>query len=285
MEGLDTRHPGWFGYRELLARLPGPGFPSAGWLSRLLPPGVASGSGRPLCFVPASGLPGVPYERHIYETGEVPTREDDWHDLFNGLVWSRLPRLKAAMNAQHYAQLDQQRDGRRGPLRDALTLLDESGALVVSRHRRLLDALAQRDWSGAFQEKRDAWSAGTAVVLCGHALLDKLRLPYKAITAHALLLHGDPPTASQSTDEWFARLDTLLARRLLAGLCSHPSELSPLPLMGLPDWWREEPQDDGFYADSGVFRTPPRGLEPAPVYGLAGSQAGAEDFLDDSPGS
>ena len=37
MERLDTRHPGWFGYRELLARLRGPGPPSAGTLSRLLP--------------------------------------------------------------------------------------------------------------------------------------------------------------------------------------------------------------------------------------------------------
>ena len=233
----------------------------------------------------AASLPCVPYERHIYETGEVPTREHDWHDMFNGLVWCRLPRLKAAINAQHYAQLDQQRDGRRGPMRDALTLLDESGALVISRQRGLLDAVARREWSGVFQEKRDAWSTGTAVVLCGHALLDKLRTPYKAMTAHALLLHGDTPTASESIDEWFARLDTLLAHRLLAGLCSHPSELSPLPLMGLPGWWPEGPQDDRFYADSGVFRTPSRGFQPAPVHGLPGFRAGAAGLMDDSPGS
>jgi hypothetical protein len=285
IEGLDTRHPGWLGYRELLARLPGPGLPSAARLCRLLPPGAVSGSGRTLRFFPAAERPGVVYERHIYETGEVPTRAQDWHDLFNALVWCRLPRLKAAMNAQHCAQPDAARVGSRGPLRDALTLLDESGALVISSDRDLLQALAQRDWARAFHECRDVWATRARIVLCGHALLDKLRAPYKAMTAHALLLSGEPSPADQSLDEWFSRLDAVLARRLLAGLCSRPADLSPLPLMGVPGWWSAGPQDEGFYADRAVFRAPPEEFRPAPLHELPDIRSAGPAAADDSPGS
>lgn len=285
IEGLDTRHPGWLGYRELLARLPGPGLPSPAQLCRLLPGGVVSGSGRGLRFLPAAERPAVAYERHVYETGEVPTRAQDWHDLFNALVWCRLPRLKASMNAQHYGQLGAVQHGSRGPLRDALTLLDESGALVVSPDRDLLQALAERNWTRAFHECREVWAARARVVLCGHALLDKLRAPYKAMTAHALLLCGEPPTPGRPVDEWLPRLDALLARRLLAGLCSQPSDLSPLPLMGLPGWWPAGHQDEGFYADSAVFRPPPEDLQPAPVHELSVPGAGAAATLDDPRGA
>lgn len=269
IESLDTGHPGWLGYRELLARLPGPGLPSAARLCRLLPDGFVSGSGRDLRFRAAADCPGVAYERHIYETGEVPTREQDWHDLFNALVWCRMPRLKAAMNARHYSQLGAAQAGSRGPLRDALTLLDESGALVVSADRGLLQALARHDWAQAFQGAAEAWAA-TRVVVCGHALLDKLRAPYKAMTAHTLLLSVELPPDDPPLDEWFSRLDMLLARRLLAGLCNQPSELSPLPLMGLPGWWPAGPQDDDFYGDSAVFRPPCKDHRPTPVHELPG---------------
>jgi hypothetical protein len=234
----------------------------------LLPPGAVSGGGAPLRFEPALPVPGAEYERRIFETGEVSTRENDWHDLFNALVWCRLPRTKAAFNAVHHRNLHRQRDGRRGPRRDALTLLDESGALVVSRHADLLRALAGRDWREAFVAMRQAWAADTRVVICGHALLEKFPDPWKSITAHALLLQVDVTPPGAGTD-FIAWLDAALAERVRArGLCDAPRDLSPVPLAGIPGWWPNGVQDTVFYADAEVFRPPPAGLRPAPVHRL-----------------
>jgi hypothetical protein len=263
---IDARQPCWDGYRELLARLDGACFPDAESLEAVLPPGAVSGGGAPICFVAAGQLPGVAYERHIFETGQVSTREDNWHDLFNALAWCRLPRFKAAMNALHYHNLAAARQGRRGTARDALTLLDESGALVVSRHRALLEALAARDWSRAFLDLRDAWKTDSHIVICGHALLEKLLAPYKSITAHVLLLQVDTPAGRLRADRFLPRLDEWLGNRLPAGgLCDTPAALSPLPLAGVPGWWSETPQDSAFYADVIVFRPPPAELQPAVV--------------------
>lgn len=250
----DTSHPAFSPYRDLLARLPSGRFPSPGELTALLPTGVSSAGGAPIRFLPADSLPGVDYERQIFETGQVSTREDNRHDLFNALVWCRLPRLKAAMNALHCRHLGDTHGGRRGPVRDALTLLDESGALVVSSNRVLLDALAEHDWHAAFQAHGADWGAAVQVVICGHALLEKLLNPYKAITAQALLLQVADNTRL-SGQGGLQRLDETVAEALLREqLLGSTADLSPLPLAGIPGWWSAGPQDPAFYSDPAVFR-------------------------------
>jgi len=246
---IDLEHPCWEGYRVSLGRLADGGFPGPDALSRLLPPGQANVAGKPIRFRSAGELPGIAYEKHIYETGEVSTRENSWHDLFNAMVWCRFPRLKSAMNEVHYRCLDEEQDGRRGGQRDALTLPDESGVIVTSPNEALLEVLYERNWQAAFVDYRDAW-AGTGVLVCGHAILEKFLQPYKSMTAHAIYLHLDKPMC-------LAELDGLLADTLLEGnLVRSPKDLSPLPLMGIPDWWAPGAQDSAFYADQSVFRPP-----------------------------
>jgi hypothetical protein len=247
---IDAQHPCWNGYRGSLAHLPGEAFPSPEALGRLLPAGLTNVSGHPIRFRAADEFPGVAYEKHIYESGEVSTRKDSWHDLFNALAWCRFPRLKSAMNAVHYQHLGEEHGGRRGKQRDALTLLDESGVIVTGSSAPLLEALAARDWKRAFIDLRDAWD-GTAVMICGHAILEKFLQPYKSLTAHALYLHSDPAMPAGEMDEQ-------LAEALLDGhLLRTPRDLSPLPLMGIPGWWAGGEQDEAFYADKNVFRPPP----------------------------
>jgi hypothetical protein len=38
-------------------------------------------------------------------SGEVATRPDNRHDLFNALIWLAFPRSKAAMNRRHHEAL------------------------------------------------------------------------------------------------------------------------------------------------------------------------------------
>lgn len=247
---IDLEHPCWDGYRAYLKRLPEAGFPSPEYLSRLLPPGLSAAGGSRIRFRPAGEIPGVAYEKHIYESGEVSTREENWHDLFNALAWCRFPQLKAAMNAVHYRHLHEERGGRRGTRRDALTLLDESGVIVATAEGGLLEALGRRDWQAAFIDFREAWT-GASVMICGHAILEKFLEPYKSVTAHAVHVHLRGPVCA-------ADLDGMLAGQLLDGaLLRSTRDLVPLPLMGIPGWWTGGDQDETFYADTSVFRSPP----------------------------
>ena len=257
---IDLEHPCWNGYRELLERLPGESFPGTETLSAELTQGICSRHGAPIRFQPAASLPGVDYELHIFETGEVSTREQNWHDLFNALVWCRLPRLKVAMNALHYEHLDLSHGGQRGRLRDALTLLDESGIIVAGSNIDLLNALANRDWHAAFVTHRASWAEETRVMVCGHAILEKFLQPYKSITAHALLLHT--PSVMSRGD-----IDRLLGSSLSnPRWLQSPAMLSPLPLMGIPGWWGAGEQNRDFYDDQDVFRPLSGRRSPAPVF-------------------
>ena len=257
----DPERPWWRGYRELLEHLGSGRCPAPEELNTLLPPEARNANGQPLRFVPAERSPGTEYERRIFETGEVPTRMGSRHDLYNALTWCRWPRLKAAMNAQHYTHIGEQREGRRGPRRDVLAHLDESGAIVISRDAELLQAIAERNWNRAFLDLRESWRDDTRVHVCGHGLMEKFLRPYKAITAHSLLLLAAPPGMSS-----IAGLDRFLGQAVLAGkLLRRPPDLGALPLMGIPGWWPKGPQDRDFHDDRRVFRAPPVGLRRTPV--------------------
>jgi hypothetical protein len=196
-------------------------------------------AGLPLRFVPQAALDSnEPYETFIRRSGQVPTR-DNLHDLFNGLAWLAFAPLKAQLNALHAAQIA--RDGigaRRGAVRDALTLFDENGAWWAAP-ASLAEALRRRDWHALFVEHRALWQHARPT-LFGHALLEKLTRPRKAITAHVWLLpESDDPLAALSSQ---LEPQRMAARPYL-----------PLPVLGVPLWWPAN-ADSGFYGDESVFR-------------------------------
>jgi hypothetical protein len=272
---IDLTHPIWTDFRENLSSLGEKAFPTPGELSSCLSPGLSSNGGRPIRFIPAENLPGVDYEKHIFSTGEVSTRDANWHDLFNALVWCRFPGLKVAMNTVHFRELDSGSEGSRGKQRDALTLFDESGVIVCSSREEHLQALARHDWSGIFQTAADAWEDEIRVLVVGHALLEKFLKPYKSITAHALMLRVDESILAQPRESLMQALDEWVANGLLDGqLLESPACLSPVPLMGIPGWWPGGVQDDEFYADQYVFRPLREGASQAPVFLVGGRHAG-----------
>ena len=264
---IDFSCPVWDDYQGRLLSLPEDFFPGPGEFNHWLPAGLESRGGQRIRFIAASELPAVDYEKHIYRQGEVSTRKESWHDLFNALVWSRFPFLKVAMNAVHFREMDTGGKGSRGRQRDALTLFDESGVIVCSSDQALLDALAQRDWNHIFRARAGAWEDEISLFVVGHALLEKFLQPYKAITAQALLLKLDVELMNLARADLLLKLDEWVAERLLAGsMLYSPVSLSPLPLMGIPGWWLVGEQGDDFYADRNVFRPLPEGAGIAPVH-------------------
>jgi hypothetical protein len=215
-------------------------------------------------LVAQDALPqGEAYEAFVFRTGQVPTR-DNAHDYFNALMWLHLPRSKASLNAlQAQAIAREGISARRGALRDFCTLLDENGMLLIAPPA-VEDALRARDWHGLLAVQRERWARDTHVLPFGHALLEKLGSPYKAITAHVVVL-GTPEQALRNIHAPFeAKLprdaygycilfDELLAHRLQTGRPLDASHLLPLPVLGIPGWWPAN-EDAQFYADAAVFR-------------------------------
>ncbi len=123
--------------------------------------GLLTESGRPVRFV-APGKSDPYYEIHVFETGCVHTRDDNWHDLLNALVWLAFPRTKARINAMHAAAIPFE-GGKRGPLRDLLTIFDEGGAIRTP----------------------------TRTTIFGHATMEQALKPWPGITCKVLCLPGD----------------------------------------------------------------------------------------------
>ena len=206
--------------------------------------GTVQAHGLPLRFVPPAGpLSARDYETRIFETGEVPTRADTWHDVLNALVWLRFPRFKAALNAAHGEALAAETGPQRGRRRDALTVLDESGVWVIARDAALPRLLQAHAWEALFRDARDRVESDMHCVVVGHALLEKARAPYPAMTGKCLLLKADSldPNAAET-----------LAVNALAAV-EAPRQLPPLPVQGVPGW---DPRnsDAAYYADRTVFR-------------------------------
>ena len=205
---------------------------------------VSTAGGLPLLFDGPDAARGEAYEAFIARSGRVPTRAN-LHDFFNALAWLRYPRSKARLNELQAAAIARAGVGAtRGPLRDAATLIDENAVLLMTERTDLVDALRHHDWTRLFWEERNAWNGQITVLAFGHALLEKLVRPYKAITAHALHV-ALPITADAGQVDAAAAM--LLDDRL------SPRRLLPLPVLGIPGWSAAN-ADPSFYSDTAVFR-------------------------------
>ena len=192
---------------------------------------LRNGAGQPLRFVPQASLPdGMAYEAFIGATGQVPTR-DNLHDFFNALVWLTFPGIKR----------------------------DENAALLVVRDNdaghALVDDLRAHRWLDALYDGRAMFGRDAEVWLFGHALMEKLVTPRKAITAHTRVVFVDDAYFLLAPAARRAWIDHEVAAALAGeGLASNGAAagFTPLQVLGVPGWWPG--QDADFYRDTTVFR-------------------------------
>jgi len=244
--------------RAVLARLPEARFPTRDDLNALAGEALRSGGGAAIRFVP----PGPPprevaeqYEVRIYRRGEVQTREENRHDLFNALVWLGFPRTKAVINRHHFEQMRARRgEARRGTARDVLTLFDEGGIVAACGDPRLAALLAAFQWKELFWERRAQVLRAVRFFVFGHAILEKALEPYKGVTAKALIIDVDEAFLSAPPDAQLGTVDARAAdyfadSRSLASTRS----LSPLPILGIPGWSADN-ESETYYEDAEQFR-------------------------------
>lgn len=219
---------------------------------------VLTQSGRSVRFVPqVSGkqIFNQKYEARIYLTGEIQTRTHNWHDLFNALVWQVFPQSKAMLNQIHFQAQQFELSNNikdRCRLRDAVTLFDESGVIVVSDQQPLIQLLIDFEWKTLFWLHRHAVLQSMRFFIFGHGLYEKALQPYTGMTGKGIILNVDQAFFSLTLSDQLKKLDTMLAS-LFANTSLSSSQLTPVPILGYPGW-TEENRNEAYYENKQYFR-------------------------------
>ncbi|NUO72928.1 MAG: DUF3025 domain-containing protein [Frateuria sp.] len=242
-------------WREYADLLHGPEWPAIATINARRPPAMRE---RFTAQIPALLADGRHYEERIAETGAIATRERNWHDLFNALVWLRHAPLKRALNAQQVAEMAHAGPRQRTRPRCALTHFDEAGVIVLVRDAGLLALWDVHDWHGLFWRRRDAWLDGSLeLVVFGHALLEHALTPARSLVGKAVVVLGEGSPAAACE-----RVATAIATGCLL---RDPQELRPLPLSGLPGW-DERSASEAFHREAVSYRPLRPGRSyPAPL--------------------
>ncbi len=228
-------------------------WPDCDFLNQLLLHGVSNKAGKVIRFAPQDDSlpwPELYYEQRIAQHGVIATRAN-WHDFFNSIIWCLYPDTKASISALHSAEFDPA-SSNRTRLRDALTLFDENGALVVSSNLALLQAIIDFNWQSVFIEFQDDWHAQTQCHIVGHALFEKLLTPYIGITANTRLFHVPNKYFDLPLTDQRQYLDVAVAAMFDRRALQTPRNLSPFPLLGVPGWWDDQSAE--FFANTNYFR-------------------------------
>jgi hypothetical protein len=228
--------------------------------------GIRTASDMPLRFVPppaASDCERRYYEVRIAQSGEVPTRPRNWHDLFNALAWITFPRAKGRINAQHAAILAvgvEREARRRSPARDALTLFDEGGVAVASSSPELLALIEEFRWKELFWTRRGEMARHMSFAGFGHALYEQSLEPFIGMVAKTVFLAVEPGFAALPRGERIARIDAMLAAHFADRTrFASPKGMAPMPVLGIPGW-HPRTNAQAFYDDPSYFRSKrPRG--------------------------
>ena len=203
---------------------------------------------------------GLHYEQRIAERGEIATREGNWHDLLNALVWLRYPTLKQVLNQRQMVEIARMGPKLRSRTQYAMTHFDEGGVIVALRDPSLLALWDAHDWHGLFWRHRQAWQDGSIQLeLFGHALLELALNPDKLLVGKALVF--------ESTDHAdAARVSARCIEAIVSGRLLHdPLELRPLPLSGIPGWHPDN-ADEAFHRSTICYQPRRAGREYPPAF-------------------
>lgn len=243
----------------VLARLDPARWPALDELTELAR-GTFTARGLAIRFVPPraqNARAGFNYESHIAQTGEIETRPENWHDLFNALAWIAFPKAKAMINAQHAALLlagGEQEARRRSPARDALTLFDEGGIVVAYRSPALLRQIVDFEWKELFWHRRAQLREELLFLGFGHALFEMALDPFIGIVAKTVFVPVGDSFLSSPREAQVAEVDAGLAAHFAdRARFASPRSMAPLPVLGIPGWYPDTDRE-AFYDDASHFR-------------------------------
>jgi len=198
--------------------------------------------------------PEMSYEERIYHTGIISTREKNWHDFFNAMIWVLFPQTKKLLNYLHIQEIQNQANTQRTIGRDAITHLDESGLIIVSSKQSLIDGLRSHRWIEVFYQQRELWSKEIAAFIFGHGIYEKALLPFIGFTGKMYAIKVETDFFSQEKLQQYKQLDQILSEDIKQkNSLKNNQMLSPLPVLGIPKW-SELNKQKNFYLNQNYFR-------------------------------
>ena len=199
------------------------------------------------------------YEEFIFATGQVPTRTDNWHDLFGALIWCLFPKSKQALNQRHQQEIAEHGKAQRSPVRHRLTLLDECGVVLCYRAEAapIIAQLKNHQWQQAMFNQRDRWlgeKPHLTPLIFGHAIYEMATRPYLGLTAKLWPLAVPEQFQRWTLLQRLAFVDEQLSVQINNNsLAEFQQQLTPLPLLGVPGWYAQNFQQV-FYQNTDYFR-------------------------------
>lgn len=202
------------------------------------------------------------YEQIIARQGHIPTRPDNWHDLFNALVWMQFPQTKSLLNHLHAEDITHFGLSPRTARRNHLTHFDECGVVLAytseqSNHfvgQVIIESLTEHQWQSAFVTHKANWGRDIHALMFGHANYEMLLAPFIGLTGKWLAVEVEAGFARKTAQEQQMEVDAkLVANIIQTQLFSQLKPLLPLPLLGIPGWC-EANLDPHFYLNSDYFR-------------------------------
>jgi hypothetical protein len=195
------------------------------------------------------------YEEIIYQDKRIPTRNNNWHDFFNGFIWLTYPNTKALLNRLHWQDIQMLGHKKRTPRRDRITHFDECGIILLTNKPTVAQQLSEHQWHDLFYHQRSAWFEDIVPMHFGHANLEMLCQPFIGLTAKALVIESPTILKAYHENKEAGRkqLDIYLAEKIERdGLFDERGVLAPLPLLGIPGW-HNATQDKSFYDNTDYF--------------------------------
>lgn len=196
------------------------------------------------------------YEEYIYATAQIPTRAQNWHDIFGALIWCLFPKTKALLNQLHMAEIAEHGLKQRSRLRNKLTLFDECGLVLCLEPTALhhAEALRNHQWQQSFLSQRQDWWRGIRPMIFGHAIYEMATQPFIGLTAKSFFVDVPAGFSQWCLTDAYSFIDNKLHEQIANGtVLLDNQQLTPLPLLGVPGWYNEN-ETAGFYNNTDYFR-------------------------------
>lgn len=196
------------------------------------------------------------YEAFINACKQIPTRSENWHDLFGALIWCLFPSTKALLNRLHMVEIAQYGLKQRSTVRNKLTLFDECGVVLciepaAQTHSSLLRS---HQWQQSFITHRHAWWQHIRPLIFGHAIYEMATAPFIGLTAKALFVEVPEGFSQWPLTAAYSFIDAKLHEQIAnQALLLDNQQLTPLPLLGVPGWHKDN-DNASFYHNTDYFR-------------------------------
>ncbi|KAL9650492.1 hypothetical protein ABK040_004711 [Willaertia magna] len=208
------------------------------------------------------------YENFIFKNCKIPTRENNLHDFYNMLIWLTFTKTKSYFNYLHLKNSNNTKN--RTTLQNFITLLDECGVLIFVKNNYFnffKENLENMKFKDLFFKNKKEIIDNCHFIIIGHSIFEMLTTkPYIGYTTKCLILNINDLqfneiqsiTINDNIKEYLNNFQKNIDFIFYEYLENNntkliPSNLLPLPILGIPNWWKENEKEE-FYENKNYFR-------------------------------